>query len=105
MTLWQDSRYGLKMLAKHPGFTVTAALTLALGIGANSAIFSVVDAVLLRPLPLMEPERLVKLWESKPDGFQGTTSAPNLIDWREQNDVFTEIAGLSPVWKFNTPVC
>ena len=89
-TLWQDLRYGTRMLAKHPGFTLTAALTL--GIGANSAIFSVVNAVLLRPLPLEEPERLVKLWENKPDLIQGTTSAPNLKDWREQNDVFTEIA-------------
>jgi putative ABC transport system permease protein len=79
------------MLLKQPGFTLVAVFTLALGIGANSAIFSVVNAVLLRPLPLREPERLVKIWENKPDMIQGTASIPNLKDWREQNDVFTGI--------------
>lgn len=90
-TLWQDLRYGARMLLKHPGFTLVASLTLALGIGANSVIFSFVNAVLLRPLPLREPEQLVKIWENKPDMIQGTASIPNLKDWREQNDVFTGI--------------
>jgi len=90
-TILQDLRYGLRMLAKKPGFTAVAVLTLALGISANSAIFSIINAVLLRPLPLKEPERIIKVWE-RSRNFQGTVSVPNLKDWREQNDVFTEIA-------------
>jgi putative ABC transport system permease protein len=101
-TLWQDLRYGARTLLKQPGFTTVAALTLALGIAANSAIFSVVNAVLLRPLPLKEPERLVKIWENKPDMIQGTTSISNLQDWREQNDVFTGITAYQ-FGSFNLP--
>jgi putative ABC transport system permease protein len=101
-TLWQDLRYGARTLLKQPGFTIIAALTLALGIGANNAIFSVVNAVLLRPLPLKEPERLVKIWENKPDMIQGTTSISTLRDWREQNDVFTGITAYQ-FGSFNLP--
>ena len=90
--LWQDLRYGALMLLKQPGFTLVAVFTLALGIGANSAIFSVVNGVLLRPMPLEDPDRLIKIWETFLPSGHGTTSAPNLKDWREQNTVFNGIA-------------
>ncbi len=91
-TLLQDLRYGARMLLKKPGFTIVAVFTLALGIGANSAIFSVVNGVLLRPMPLEDPDRLIKIWETFLPGGQGTVSAPNLKDWREQNTVFNGVA-------------
>jgi putative ABC transport system permease protein len=91
-TFWQDLRYAARMLIKQPGFTTVAVLTIALGIGANSAIFSVVNSVLLRPLSFPEPERLIKIWETFLPGGQGTVSVPNLKDWREQNEAFTQIA-------------
>ena len=97
-TIWQDIRYGARMLFRQPSFTIVAVMTLALGIGANSAIFSVVNAVLLRPLALGEPEQLVNLYETLPQGggALGSVSTPNLIDWREQNDVLTGIAAFTP---------
>jgi len=92
--LWQDLKYGLRMLAKNPGFTAVAVITLALGIGANSAIFSVVNAVLLKPLPYPDSGRLVMLWESSPArGFeQEKVTGPDFIDWRRQNHAFESIA-------------
>jgi len=88
----QDLRYGIRMMAKRPGFTLIAALTLALGIGANTAIFSAVNAVLLKPLPFPESEQLVDLSETfKPNSF-GSVSAPNFEDWKDQNTVFTGIS-------------
>ena len=96
-TLLQDLRYGVRMLLRQPGFTAVAIITLALGIGANSAIFSVVNAALLRPLPFKDSEQLVKLWESKVESslgqnFQGSVSFLNLKDWREQNKSFDGLA-------------
>jgi putative ABC transport system permease protein len=89
----QDLRYAIRMMAKRPGFTIIAALTLALGIGANTAIFSAVNAVLLKPLPFPESEQLVDLSETfKPDGY-GSVSVPYFEDWKNQNTVFS---GISP---------
>jgi putative ABC transport system permease protein len=92
--LWQDICYALRMLRKNPGFTVVAALTLALGIGANTAIFSVVNAVLLRPLPFPEPERLVTVWERYPalNIEQNDPAAANYADWKAQSQSFDSLA-------------
>ncbi|HWN93948.1 MAG TPA: ABC transporter permease [Methylomirabilota bacterium] len=89
-----DLRFALRQLLKNPGFTAVAVLTLALGIGTNTAIFSVVNAVLLRPLPYAEPERLVAVSESNPRlGWQHyTVSLANYLDWREQNSTFDDLA-------------
>jgi putative ABC transport system permease protein len=89
-TLIQDLRYGARMLLKKPGFTVVAVLTLALGIGANTTIFSVVNSILLTSLPFPDPDRLVLIWENRvqePDNWN-IVSAPNFLDWQRQNDVF-----------------
>ena len=93
----QDLRYGLRMLWKNPGFTIVAVLALALGIGANSAIFSVVNTVLLQPLPYKNPGQLVMLWENATHlGFPKDTPSPaNFLDWRAQNTVFTGMAAMA----------
>src|SRR5262245_33134475 len=90
-TLIQDLRYGARILLKKPGFALIALITLAFGIGANTAIFSVVNAVLLRPLPYVEPERLVALWETR-QGGRNSISYPNFLDWRAQNKSFERMA-------------
>ena len=84
-------RYGLRTLRKNPGFATVAILTLALGIGANTAMFSAVNAVLLRPLPFAQPERLVQLWESEVAVPQAPFAAPDFVDWRAQNQTFEDM--------------
>ena len=95
-TLWQDLRYGARMLLRNPGFTLIAVATLSLGIGANTAIFSVVNAILLRPLPYPQPERVVTIWGVNPKLNLGLDKIPNspgqFIDYRDQSDVFDHIA-------------
>src|ERR1700755_3580718 len=88
----QDLRYGARMLLKRPGFTLVAVITLALGIGANTAIFSVVKALMIRPLPYQDADKLVVVWEQSPREAQNVANPANYMDWSEQNDVFTEMA-------------
>jgi putative ABC transport system permease protein len=90
--LWQDLRFGVRMLAKKPGFTMMAVITLALGVGANTAIFSVVHAVLLKPLPYAAPERLVMLWESgEKTGGEFDVRINHFLAWRDEQQVFTQL--------------
>jgi predicted permease len=92
-TLLQDVRYGIRMLMKNPGYTLIAVFTLALGIGANTALFSVVNGVILNPLPYPQPEQLVMLYENSPAFEKFSISYPNLKDWQRSNSTFAEIAG------------
>jgi putative ABC transport system permease protein len=94
--LHQDISFALRQLRKAPAFTLIAAATLALGIGANSAIFALVDATLLRPLPYASPERLVTIWETSAATPRGFASPPNMIDWETRGRTFEKIAGYIP---------
>src|SRR3984893_17281406 len=98
----RDLRYSARILIKSPGFTVVAVLALTLGIGANTAIFSVVNSVLLRPLPYSDPGRLMQLWEAsaKKGRNEIPASYPNFADWRDQNHVFEQVAAYTD-WSFN----
>jgi len=91
--MWQDLRYGVRMLLKNPGFTLIAVLTLALGIGANTAIFSVVNGVLLKPLPYAEPERLVVIYGNfmALNGPNMPASVPEFLDYQQQTQSFESI--------------
>src|SRR5215510_9930643 len=95
--LGQDVRYALRMLVKNPAFTAIAVVALALGIGANTAIFSVVNAVLLRPLPFKHPEQLVMVWENAAHlGFPKDTPSPaNFLDWQKQAQSFSGMAAMA----------
>jgi predicted permease len=91
-TMLQDLRYGIRMLAKNPGFTIVAVLTLALGIGANTALFSVVNGVLLNPLRFPAPEQLVALFENRVQFQRASISYPNFLDWQRQNSTLVSMA-------------
>ena len=89
LTLLQDVRYAIRMLLKHPGFTAVAVLSLALGIGVNTATFSVLDAVLLRSLPVSEPDRLVTVFTRRETGLNSGFSYPDYVDYRDRNEAFS----------------
>ena len=95
-SFWQDVRYGMRLLARRPGFSAIVIGTVAIGIGANTAIFSVVDGVLLRPLPYPHSERLVRVWEDEPSkGFSRNVVNPfNFLDWRDRSHSFTQMAAI-----------
>ncbi len=93
--LWADLRYAARALAKNPGFAAVSILTLGLGIGASTAIFSVVDAVLLRPLPYPDPQQIMRVWEQAPDGHRMEFADPNFDDFRAQNHTFSALAAYS----------
>ena len=95
-TFWQDFRYGLRMLLKAPGFTAIAIITLALGIGANTAIFSVVNGVLLNPLPYDHPDRLVAIYSGTNEFDHSSISYPNFLDWVRGNRSFSGLAAFRP---------
>jgi predicted permease len=96
-TLWQDLRFAIRTLRKNIGFTSVVVLTLAFGIGANTAIFTVVNGVILKPLPYTEPDRLVMLLEKQlSDGTLGTAAPANFFDWREQSHSFEKMAAIDP---------
>src|SRR5262245_44509468 len=96
-TIRQDLRYGLRSLSKRPGFALIIVATLALGIGANTIIFSAVNAVMLRPLPFEDPDRLVRFWETNPkrDITSFSASVPNYVDWKQQNRSFEHLSAVT----------
>src|SRR3569832_2117119 len=93
-----DLRYGVRMLLKKPGFTAAVVLVLALGVGANSAFFSVISTALLRPVPWEDAERIVNVWETNLKRGEDNSLVPasNFLYWRDQNQVFEQVAG----WRF-----
>src|SRR5262245_4317725 len=96
-SLLQDLRYGFRMLTKAPAFSLIAILTLALGIGANTTIFSVVNGVLLNPLPFHDSHQLVSMFEEIPNFKNGSISYPDFVDWRRMNRTFDNMAAYRSV--------
>ena len=101
-TLWQDFRYGARMMIKAPGFTLIAVLSIALGIGVNAAVFTLVNGMLLKPMPVRQPDRLVALYTIEPNSiYPSQFSYPDYVDYRDHNQVFSDLfihfttAGLS----------
>ena len=94
---WQDLKYGVRMLARSPSFTAIAILTLALGIGANTILFSLVNGVLLKPLPYQDPDRLVFFSESTADFDSSSISYPNFLDWHKDNQSFSSLSAFQNV--------
>ena len=92
----QDVKFAFRQLSAAPAFTLVATLTLALGIGANSAIFALVDATLLRPLPYGDAGQLVTIWETSAATPRGFASPPNMLDWKSRSRTFETIAGYTP---------
>ena len=101
-TVVQDLRYAARTLLRDPTFSAVAVITLALGIGANTAIFSVVNGVLLRPLPYPEPDRIVSIWERHPGGGNNHIAWANAVDWRDQSKSFEALA-VHPSYAFGGP--
>lgn len=99
-SLGRDLIYAARTLRRNPGFAAAAAITLALGIGANTAIFSICNAVLFKPLPFHDPDRIVMLWERSATGALTTVAPANFVDWRNQTHSFTEMAALNPNYSF-----
>src|SRR3954463_14858437 len=95
MSIWRDLRYAARSLRRAPGFTAVTVLVLAAGIGANSAMFSLVDAALLRPLPFAQPDRLVMLWERSTRFAHNRVSPLNFLDWSEQQQAFEAVAAIA----------
>ncbi|MFC1629552.1 permease, partial [Gemmatimonadota bacterium] len=94
MNFLHDIRYGIRTLMKRPGFTVVAALTLALGIGATTSIFSVINGVVLQPLPFRDPGQLVQVWTTQPENDRDNWSGATFIDVMEQSTSFDELAAI-----------
>src|ERR1044071_9595886 len=93
-SLIKDIRYGFRGFLKHPGFTAIVVITLALGIGASTAMFSVVNSVLLKRLPYRQADRIVAIQELNPDGKRIQVTAANFYDWRQQNTIFQHLAAI-----------